>query len=253
MAGLFYSPHLTFIRAQHYISDFKLIVNEFVNGNPYAHIVDQDPHTGEHIHKIKFTQKLPDTLPCVLFDIANNLRASLDQVGYAAAVASGKSNPKRTNFPFGDDAAGVDNNIDGRKVCIDCPPEIIALFRGQKPYKGGNDPLWALNRLCNTKKHSALVPVQISQSSILYTGDVIGMGWAPAGSGWDADKEEITFLVTKPGVQPKITADVTIDVAIGDIETVANRPARHVLANMSRIVQSILVATERESRRLFKL
>ncbi|RDJ93864.1 hypothetical protein B4Q13_18965 [Lacticaseibacillus rhamnosus] len=86
----------------------------------------------------------------------------------------------------------------------------------------------------------------------LYTADTIGFGWVPVGEGWNAEKDEITFLVTKPGVQPKITADLSIDVAISDIDTIKGRPARHILANMSGVVQGILVATERECRRLFK-
>jgi hypothetical protein len=251
MSDLFYSARLTLVHAQQHIRDFDTHVHNFVNGKPYAHIVEQDPNSGNHVHKIKFTQKVPEMLPCTLFDIANNLRAVLDQAGYAAALASGNTRLKRTNFPFGDDAVQLDNNIDGRKVCEDCPAEIVALFRAQKPYKGGNNDLWALNKLCNTKKHCALVPVEINKSRIVYTADIIGAGWAAVGQNtFDADKNEITFLVTKPGVQPRVTPDLTFDVTISDIETLTGKQAGHVLANMSSVVQGILMATEAECRRL---
>src|SRR5680860_75864 len=41
-----------------------------------------------------------DEASCTLFDIAGNLRATLDQVGYAAALSGGKQNARRTSFPF---------------------------------------------------------------------------------------------------------------------------------------------------------
>jgi hypothetical protein len=34
-------------------------------------------------------------------------------------------------------------------------------LRRFKPYKGGNDLLWALNGICNVNKHRMLVPVVI--------------------------------------------------------------------------------------------
>lgn len=70
MADLFYSPRLTLVRAQDHIRNFNMLVSELAKGKPYTHFTEQDPDTGEHIHKIKFTRLLPDMLPCVLFDIA---------------------------------------------------------------------------------------------------------------------------------------------------------------------------------------
>ena len=49
------------------------------------------------------------------------------------------------------------------------PPEILALFRAFKPYKGGNDALWALNKLCNAKKHCALIPFDIGRANVSIT------------------------------------------------------------------------------------
>ena len=131
------------------------------------------------------------------------------------------------------------------------PTEIVAFFRSQNPYKDGNNTLWALNKLCNAKKHAALVPVRINQSSVLYTGDTVDFGWVPAGDGWDFNDGEATFLVTKPGVQPKITADVSIDITISEIDSIKNRPASHVLADMSKAVENVLIGTESDCRRLF--
>src|SRR6516165_3279675 len=103
MAKLFHSPRLTLIRAQHHVDEFKSIVTRFRDEKPWTYFTDDQFEPGRIHHKIKFTRDLPELLPCILFDAANNLRAVLDQTGYAAAVASNSPNPKATAFPFGDD------------------------------------------------------------------------------------------------------------------------------------------------------
>jgi len=104
MPDLFHSPRLTFIRAKHHVADFNRIEAEFVNSNPWSHFVDKQSQPGQDLYKIQFTEPLPIMLPCIVFDAVNNLRALLDQAGYAAAVASGKISPKKTNFPFSEEA-----------------------------------------------------------------------------------------------------------------------------------------------------
>src|SRR4051812_38190248 len=157
MVDVFYSPRLTLCRAHHHIRDFESQINAFVYEKPWAVFVDNQRHE----LRLQFSKDLPPNLPCIVFDVANNLRATLDQCGYAASLASGRTNPKRAYFPFGDDLPGLDNNIVCRKICEHVPPEIVTLFRSFKPYKGGDDTLWALNKLCNTQKHCMLAPTVI--------------------------------------------------------------------------------------------
>jgi hypothetical protein len=251
MASLFDSPRLTFARAQHHVNDFNMAVDSFVKGRPYAYGIDKDSQPGQDVHRIKFMRELPEMLPCVLFDVANNLRAVLDQTGYAAAIAGGKINPKATGFPFGDDLAGLDNNIVRRKVSKDVPTEIVDIFKGFKPYKGGNDTLWALNKICNTKKHVALVPLRIGNAKVYFSAeDGDGMLFAETPEGWDPDKREMTLMTTPAGTDPHITGHFTFSVSIDSIEVLRGQDARRVVHAMSNAVQSVLVTVEAECRRL---
>jgi hypothetical protein len=256
MADVFYSSRLTLVHAQQHIQNFNVLVNDFVDGQPWAQVTETDSDTGEHIHKIKFTRQLPQMLPCILFDIANSLRATLDQAGYASALASGSTKLEKTNFPFADSLINLNNNIDGpRNVCRDLPQTVTALFRGFKPYKGGNDPLWALNKLCNTKKHCSLVPLGIERTMILYRtatigNSVEGLSLANDSRRWNSEKNEITLFKAPPGMTPKVDAEVTFNIAIDGIDTIAGEQVAHVLHSMSGIVERILLATEAECRRL---
>jgi|SRR5579862_172716 len=267
------SPRLTTLRAEHHINDLNARINEFVSNKPWSDRIESDPNNpGHQVHKIAFARRLPSDLSCIVFDAASNLRAVLDQVGYASAVASGRENPKRTNFPFADDLAGLNNNIDGRKVCDHLPSEITALFRSFKPYKGGNNILWALNRLCNTNKHATLAPFDLGQfnlgaiTEISKTAQPLPSGGGEiriegrlsgfigritaANSSWNAEKHEITISGIPEEVGSQYKADVALNVAIDGIEVLARQPAVAVLNAMGCEVQRVGSATEAECRRL---
>jgi hypothetical protein len=255
MTDLFYSPRLTLVRAEHHIRDFDRVIQDFVNSTPWTHFVEEDQNTGQHVHKIKFDQQLPQMLPCILFDATSNLRAALDQAGYASALAAKSPSLKAIKFPFSSCEDKFGRHLAG--ACKDLPPAIRDIFARHQPFKGGNDTLWALNEIANAKKHLALKPLLIRSPSVFYTADVIGDGWrsetvSPGGfgAGWDPEKSEIILVTTPPGVQPRITADVTFNVAIDGIDVLEGQQASHVLHAMKRIVQGILVATETECRRL---
>jgi hypothetical protein len=150
MAGLFDSPRLTLERADHHIRDFADAVDGFTAKQSWTYFVDQTSSPGRDLHKIRF-HPLPKILPCILFDAANNLRAVLDQIGYASAVSAQSPSLKNIKFPFGPSAADFKNNVAGR--CKDVPDEIRAIFEASNAYPGGNDTLWAINEIANTNKH----------------------------------------------------------------------------------------------------
>jgi hypothetical protein len=262
------------LRAQHHIDELNQGITEFVSNQPWSYAVEQDFVTRQDLHKIKFQRQLPIFLPCVLFDAVNNLRAALDQAGYASAVASGRQNPKRTNFPFADDLAGLDNNIDGRKVCADLPPEITALFRAFSPYKGGNDVLWSLNKLCNAKKHCALVPFAIGRaqlSATTYSPKPLSIMKRPDGAydvsyavrqtgfaggmtghnpDWDPDKYEITLAREPLYSNTQYDAHVALNIAVESVETLRRKPVVGALREMLNAVESVVGVTKSECGRL---
>jgi hypothetical protein len=272
-ANHFESPRLTILRAQYHIDDLNAKIVEFVSNQPWSYRIDQDVPARQDLHKIKFERRLPSQLPCIVFDAVNNMRAVLDQAGYASSVASGRQTPKRTNFPFADDLTGLNNNIDGRKVCDHLPAEIVTLFRGFNPYQGGNDTLWAMNKLCNSKKHCALAPfdfgrAQLSETviskkpiSVVKEGDFYKVSYAAQQSGfvggmsgknadWDPDKYEITLARLPLNTSTNYEANVSLNIAIEGIEALRGKPAVAVLSDMMSVVDSILSATEAECRRL---
>ena len=178
--------------------------------------------------KIKFPS-VPEQLADIASEAANSLRSALDRTGYATAVASGKTNPKKAYFPIADSEAQLKDVIDRR--CTDLPKNIVALFRTFKPYKGRNDLLWALNRIANTNKHCRLVPVDLF------------VGSPSMEVSWRSTEHEIVY--TRNGVEtnPDDNLCFQIDIAFDEVDVIRGQPICTVLGNMSHQVQNVLHAT----------
>ena len=159
VADMFASARSFLRRANHHITDFKSVVGSGNIDKPYTVVPERDADTGV------FRECFSDDISCILFDAVNNLRACLDHMTVAIA-AKHRGGDDFVSFPFSDNAANRLNIIRRKRLPDHVPAEIVALFESFKPYKGGNDTLWAVNHLANVKKHAILVPVNFGVTII---------------------------------------------------------------------------------------
>jgi hypothetical protein len=131
----------------------------------------------------------------------------------------------------------------------DLPSEIAALFRSFEPYEGGNNAIWALNRLCNHGKHKLLVPVGMATMEISQSGSATRGLRIPIPR-WDSEKNEIVLLSTDAGEHLNYQCQIKFFIAFGEIEPVAGKPADRVLQIMAEEVERIVLATETEARKI---
>src|ERR1019366_9034401 len=93
----------------------------------------------------------------ILGDALHNLRTSLDFVATEITSVANKS-VRYSKFPFRETRAEVVAAINGGLVKA-APPSVISTILDEvKPYKGGNDTLYALHDLDITDKHLLIVP-----------------------------------------------------------------------------------------------
>ncbi|MFH1345147.1 MAG: hypothetical protein ABIL01_28675 [Pseudomonadota bacterium] len=275
MIDHFESAKRTIERAKHHIDDLERHIVSFTDDNTWTYFVEMDTDGFHQLHKIRFSRSLPDNLPSILFDAVSNLRAVLDQCGYACAVAAKSKSLKHITFPFAKSEPFWSAKVAG--CCKDLPTEIIALFRSCNAYKGGNDPLWALNELCNAKKHFALVPMAAGRaflriiptadhpyaSKFRPTPEQRAKGVSPAGfyaitrvkmstgsPNWNATKNELLLLRTDPKEHVNYDANVSATVFIEGIDVLRGKPAIGVLQQMHDLVVAVGEATERKCRKL---
>jgi hypothetical protein len=244
----FYSPRARLKRANEHIGRLHKRIERFFKQAPYRQVVELDADGITQLYKFKFTKRLPESCTHSAAEALEALRSALEQTGFAAAVASGKAKPKKNQFPIGDDPAGLENLI-SRKVSKDLPDEILALFRSFNPYKGGNDTIWALNRLANAK-HTSLIPVAVATDAMHVRHMTITGNVSIPVPVFDSEKNEILFARVGLGSQFKYDLGFMFLVALGDIDFIARHQAVAVLRTMSAEVKRVLIATEAECRRL---
>jgi hypothetical protein len=245
------SPKRRLSRAK---AKFKALIRRgkaFGAKSPYAMVTEDDLQAGFRFYKFKITKRLPLGTSELAWEIVEELRSALDQLGYACAVASGKTAPKNTYFPIADSAAQLDTDVIGRGRCKDVPADIVALFRSFQPYKGGNEAIWTLNRLANGNKHRFVLPAGAAAEQSISLGTLI----LPPGASihvprWDREKNEMLVLSTPIGTEVKYDLGFAVYVAFGEVDAVAGEPVVPILNAMVHDVERILADTEAECRRI---
>lgn len=240
MSDPFKDSKLRCERGKENAADLKRRIRSFIKTDPYTCVVEPDPDGINEWHKIKFTKSLPDDLATVTADAVGNFRAALDKACYVIATGS------NAKFPFAESFS----ELQGRLKTKDFPNDIKPLFMRFKPYKGGHDLLWALNRICNTNKHEMLSPLGVGfQIKRVVSNKVVKATDIPLGR-WDSSKNEIICAVIGPDESIEYEAEFTFAVTFGEVEVVKGQPVIIVLDQLASTVDSILAIIEAEARRL---
>lgn len=247
--GLLEASQRKVARAETHIRDLEREIGIYHGSGPYERVIEVDPNDpSKCFHKFKLTKPMPSVLDCIMSDAVHNLRDALDVAGYAIAIATGKTNPLHTAFPFAPSAERFEEVIQGR--CKDLPDEIRSVFRTYKPYRGGNDFLWALNYIGVHSKHTMLAPL----GSVYESGDmsVVGKTFVeiPVNPVWDRAKNEVIFARFSTGVEIHYHFGFTFLVAFDQTPVVGGEPVLGILDYFTGLVEHILSSLEAECQRL---
>jgi len=153
------SPRLKIERAKHHIKELDTKLRAFLDTDFYALSVQADPGTGDNSLKFQITKSFPIETTLITGDAVHNLRSALD-LAWAKLIR--KRLPaifdKFTKFPIRDSRNELIAALKGRKIHKSYP-SLFDLVLSIKPYKGGNDALFALHELDILDKHRLLLPV----------------------------------------------------------------------------------------------
>jgi len=239
-------------RAKHHLTELEREIGVYLDTDPVPVVAEENAEANEYVYKFKIVKPMPAMLNGIASDAVSNLRSALDQAGYACGIAFGGKG-KATYFPFGDTLAEVRSRAMGGSSEI--PPEIFAVMEAFKPYKGGDDTLWSLNKLANANKHRILSPMAIIADEFqLRNFKVLSSGPVKAAMNptWDHAKNELAFawVGKTPDLNVDCHVEVTTLVSFGEIEAIYGQPADGVLQALVGKVDSILTAVEAEGRRI---
>jgi hypothetical protein len=254
MPDYFYSPKRKLARAKKHIGDLKRERDRFVDLYSNSSVVEINPDSGLKEFKVVIAGYDFGEFSDIAADAFQNLRSTLDHACAASAWAKGVTGPRPcAYFPVGATSHDLGNSIKGR--CKDLHPDVIALLRTFNPYKTGNrfPFLWALADTANIDKHAVIRPYVPSLRHIFVEGGTsVGGPVKFIFSGtWNAQKYELVFATCPATFTPQYDIHPKIDITLAEGHGIDTIPALLALDQIANVVESVLMAIEAETRRLF--
>ena len=222
----FWSPKLSLqnadIEFEKLVSEVRVMGASDVN----ATVIEFDPNSRIYSHKLIYLIPIPDSVVIAFNNAWGAVREALDQTVYAAGVASGASNNKldALYFPFAGSLGEFLMKI--REKTTGIRAEIIPLIENARTYKGGNDPLWAVGRVTNKKKHARLAPFASLYGYEGEFADTDRMIKLLQIDPPNAEKGEMEFAryISEDGNPFEIKAAFIQDIVVDGIEAIKHRP-----------------------------
>lgn len=163
--------------AEKHIGDLQACVRAFNASDYYRLRVDKDGKTGNDRLKFEIAKSVPRDIPLIIGDAIHNLRSALDFLTSDVVFLATGERSTYTKFPIHDTREKLVAALEGgtvKKASTDISSHILNIV---KPYKGGNDAIWALNRLDIEDKHRLLIAY--IDVTALHGVDIEGKGHRP--------------------------------------------------------------------------
>jgi hypothetical protein len=176
----------------------------------------------------------------------NILRSALDILAVAIAKRHGINKLKQICFPIVEsEAIFQSGNYKGAELVKGIPATEGMLIKSLKPYRGGNNTLWALHDLDITRKHRRLLSIGHGPSAFAVSGnfrqDQIALpSFTGPRTGWiEAGKDETPLiLIAKDATQGEI--HFSPDIYIAELDIGFSKPAIAALNEFANSTKSII-------------
>lgn len=223
-------------------------LQRFQQREPYKKVIEDDPEdTNNVVHKMVLTEQIPESTLNLTAEIVHSLRTGLDNAMFDVASATSATDPRKAAFPFAATIKDMPNALGRSK---DVPVPIQSLCFGLQPYRGGNDALWALNRLSNTDKHRILHP--FGTGVVRAGASLHGTGYfsMPDPHVWDSSKDEMVIIQLGRETTYEYHFDFRVFVTFADETGFAGQNVPQTLAAVVSSTQGAVDAIEAECHRL---
>jgi hypothetical protein len=248
MTDPFYSSKFSIDWAYDHIAEFERETETFLQPDNYCIVSELDADGTHNLLKFKLTKPMPRALNGHALDVVYNLRAALDQTICSVATLN-KTPADNTFFPIRTKGSDFETALNGLRKYA--PDEILDLVRKFKPYKGGNNLLWALNKLCNTNKHGILRPLPMAATDVTAEGTSQGKAFRLwLNPQWDSFKNEMILVTALVNAKFTMNFDYSFFIGFSDIEFINGKPVVTTLDKFASEVNRIVMAIEAESKRI---
>jgi hypothetical protein len=248
MSDPFESSKFSIAWAKDHIAELQREIDAFLGGDDACTFITEPNINGTYqVLKVKFRKPMPRSLRGHAGDAAINLRNALGQA-ICSVFALADIPKNNTYFPIARDLTELESTLT-KGWCKGLPQGISDIVRRSKPYKGGNNLLWALNKLSGINKHSILRPVMLSNDLIEVSGFAVGI-WLYSPPRWKSDKEELVVARIPAGRDFDINYQAAFFIAFNEIEFLDGEEVTAVLNKFVDVVEGIVMAIEADAPRI---
>jgi hypothetical protein len=240
-------PVLKIQRASEHLGDLYARHRYFGTPHPYGIYTERDEEAKVVRYRFHLYKTIPPEWSLIIGDLLHNLRSALDLIAWQLVEANGNRPDEHTKFPIGESEKAWESGESGAKILQRkghaIGDEPMAVLRTLKPYKGGDDALYALHRLNIEDKHHLLIPAygaRIDTVLVFPNGRFIPL--------WDSHHgpptvlEEGTVLATMPfDTEGEMKPQFLIDIALGEAP-VAGKEMLPMLTELASQVDGVLKA-----------
>lgn len=248
-------------RAKEHAAELQRQLRTFLDSSPYKVGAKHDLNTRKLIYYVTSAESTPDCLPLFAGDVIQNLMSALDHLAYQIVCSDTGDNPPNPNwiyFPIAGDFQKYEAKKGGKMQ--GASQDSFAAIDVLRPYKGGNDLLWALYRLNNIEKHRLLLTVGSQAAGInlgqLMAGDLLSASWPaeviaavesmntfliPADKGFPL-VAGFELYVGAVDEKPNPKQQFRFDVAISEPGILEGKPLLDTVNEFTAVVENIVAA-----------
>lgn len=153
----FHSSHLKIKRAKKHLGELKSCLDNFTKQDFYRFLIDEDAEAGYKVIKFELTKPVPEDISLIIGDIIHNLRSSLDLLISSIIWSKTGKWSKFSKFPFGDTKESLIGIAKRGELQTVAPAVVDFIIDVIKPYRTGDDTLYALHDLDIIDKHRMII------------------------------------------------------------------------------------------------
>jgi hypothetical protein len=220
---------------------FQVRLDAWLKVNIYVTVKDLPANTPNNVVLAMEKEPLPRSFQVEAGAYINAIRSSLDILASALALRHCPALVDDAYFPIvGSAAIFAARGYKGSKLIKALPSTESAIIESLKPYKGGNDLLYALHLLDIVRKHQRLLAAEIHPETLSVTGWGLSKNFTPVSTGWmrSGDDETVIGIPAKGAPQPQIK--LTMQVSINETTYLEHRPIIAALNQFASLANSII-------------
>jgi len=240
----FTGARLKIERADKHIGDLADVLAIFLKSDFYRLSVEKNAE-GHDALTLESTTPLPSDVALILGDALHNLRSALDHVAYEVIANTGETPSRHVAFPIAKGRQELVDALRGGEIEAAAGAALVRVIVDTvRPYKGGNDALYALHALDIGDKHKLLIPVV----------SIVGVFGIHAVDSNHNVIQNINLAVTKSGKVNAIatsgTLEITdygqpaVEVVFGEGQPFEAQPVLPTLHQLSQLVAGVVETIE---------